>query len=65
LGPIEPSKPLAHVAFLPGITMFVLSAVKPRATTSLASAVTSSKVLIGGLPTISWWRTRVVPQCDQ
>jgi hypothetical protein len=64
-GPIEPSKPLNHVPPLPGITMFVLSAVKPRETTSFASAVTSLQLSIGGLPTSSWWRTRVVPQCDQ
>ena len=60
--PIEPSKPLNHVPPLPGSTTFVLSAVNPRDTTSFASAVMSYQLRIGGLPTISWCRTRVVPQ---
>jgi len=36
----------------PGMTMLVLSAVKPRLTTSRPSAAMSSYVLSGGVPSI-------------
>jgi hypothetical protein len=45
--------------------MFVLSAVKPRCTTSRPSAAMSSYVRSGGVPSTAPSRARVVPQCDQ
>ena len=49
----------------PGKTMFVLSAVYPRATTSLPRSARSSKERIGGVPSSSGCMARVLPQCDQ
>ena len=45
--------------------MFVLNALKPRSTTSLPSAVTSSYDASFGVFVTSQARARVVPQCDQ
>ena len=54
------------VAGSPGITMLVLSAVKPRATTSLAER---GDVVVGPqrrrAQHVAACRARVVPQCDQ
>ena len=47
------------------MTMLVLSAVKPRATTSRPSAAMSSYVFSGGVPSMVPIRARVVPQWDQ